>query len=149
MLQRNEDHVLDLFSILSALEVVAVQLAAAKIDEQSAEELDVLLQEIDLFLDGKGSGDVSLFHLKIHDKLYRLAKSEKLYQMLTELEDYIRALAHVGHEVPGRKMEALYEHGEMIRAIQSGDVKKAAKLAQNHIENSRNAYLHAVKRLKS
>jgi DNA-binding GntR family transcriptional regulator len=147
--QFSVEQVLEVFSILSALEVLAVQFAAAKIDEKTAKELDAFLQEIDLYLDGKGSGDVSSFHLKIHDTIYRLGRSQRLYDMLTDLEQYIRAFANVGHEVPGRKMEALHEHRQILQAIRMGNVAKAVTLTQNHIENSRNAYIHAMKTLKN
>jgi DNA-binding GntR family transcriptional regulator len=147
--QCSVDQVLEVFSILSALEALAAQLAATKIDEKTAKELDLLLQEIDLYLDGKGSGDIATFHLRTHNTLYRLGRNQRLYDMLTDLEDYIRAFADVGHEVPGRKMEALNEHREIIQAIQVGNVRKAVRLTHNHIENSRNAYLHVMKTVNS
>jgi DNA-binding GntR family transcriptional regulator len=146
--QISYEQVLEVFSILSSLETLAVQNAADKIDEQTKAEFSHLISEIDLIINGSYEGDISQFHDRINGSIYRAAKSPRLYEMLMDLADYIHAFAHTGHEVPGRMLEALNEHREILLSVMQGRAEKAMQLTRNHIENSRNAYVRAIQMIK-
>lgn len=146
--QISYEQVLEVFSILSALEVLAVQLAAERLDQETVRELDSMIMEIDRLLEKAGDEDISQFHIRINDFLYKASKSPRLYDMLIDLVDYIRAFANVGYEVPGRMKEALKEHRDILIAVREGNVAEAMKLTREHIENSRNAYIRTIDEIR-
>ncbi|RXT04850.1 GntR family transcriptional regulator [Ammoniphilus sp. CFH 90114] len=142
------EQVLEVFSILSSLEVLAVQLATERLDEFMTKELDELIEETNRLLAGNEDEEISQFHIRINNFLYKAAKSPRLYEMLSDLVDYIRAFAHIGYEVPGRMREALHEHKDILQAMSERQIDKAMKMTQDHIENSRKAYIRTIDSVK-
>ncbi|WP_134700930.1 GntR family transcriptional regulator [Ammoniphilus sp. YIM 78166] len=146
--QISREQVLEVFSILSALEVMAVQLATERLDEATLQELDQLIAETDRLTEREEDQEISQFHIRTNDFLYRAAKSPRLHDMLKDLVDYIRAFAHIGYEVPGRMQQALKEHKDILLAVRAGQAELAMKLTRDHIEYSRNAYIHTIDSIK-
>ncbi len=146
--QISREQVLEVFSILSALEVMAVQLATERLDEVTLHELDQLIAETDRLTEHEEDQEISQFHIRTNDFLYRAAKSPRLHDMLKDLVDYIRAFAHIGYEVPGRMQQALKEHKDILLAVKAGQAELAMKLTRDHIEHSRNAYIHTIDSIK-
>ncbi|MFC0471216.1 GntR family transcriptional regulator [Halalkalibacter kiskunsagensis] len=142
------DDIIEVFTILSSLEVLASKLAAQKLNEQTKEELDLWIERLEFALNGKGGGDLSHLHIEISHVLYKAAKSPKLYEMLVDLMDYIRAFATIGRKVEGRMEEAMKEHLEVFKAVRNQEVEMAEYLTKIHIENSKKAYLSSIEKSK-
>ncbi|WP_322786197.1 GntR family transcriptional regulator [Effusibacillus pohliae] len=143
--QLSPDEVVELFTIMSALGGLAVKLAAQKIDPEHRFQLDLMIAEIDNVLAGQETGkDLNQFHLEIADTIYKSAKSPKLYEMVSSLYEYIRAFAHLSHEQPGRRQQALREHRDIALAVRNGEAELAENLMKIHIENSKKAYLASL-----
>ncbi|MEW9670657.1 GntR family transcriptional regulator [Ammoniphilus sp. 3BR4] len=143
------EQVLEVFSILSSLEVLAVQLATERLDDVTLQELDQLVKETVQLIEGNDEdAKISQFHIRINNFLYKAAKSPRLHEMLIDLVEYIRAFAHIGYEVPGRMKEALIEHKDILLAIRNREADKAMELTRNHIENSRKAYVLTIESIK-
>jgi DNA-binding GntR family transcriptional regulator len=142
------DDIIEVFTILSSLEVLAAKLAAQKLNEQTKEELDLWIQRLELALNGSGGNDLSHLHIEISHVLYKAAKSPKLYEMLVDLMDYIRAFATIGRKVEGRMEEAMKEHLEVFKAVRNQEVEMAENLTKIHIENSKKAYLNSIEKIK-
>lgn len=142
------EDILEVFTILSSLEVLAVKLAAQKMDEKTASELDQMIQHIDDVLEGKIEPEISFFHIEHNDALYKAAKSPKLYEMLAGLLDYIRAFANLGHEIPGRMKQSLEEHRDILKAVRNKEIEMAELKTRIHIENSKKAYMEMIQKNK-
>lgn len=140
----SKENMIEIFGILSSLEGLASEWAAEKMDKQWGMACDQWMSKIKSFLKDHENGDVEKLHLEVCDFLYKAAKNPKLYQMLTDLTDYIRAFANVGYKNSGRMEKAMEEHLQILEAIKNGDAKHAKALAIRHIENSKAAYLDAV-----
>jgi DNA-binding GntR family transcriptional regulator len=142
------EEIIEIFTILSSLESLAVKLAAQKIDQAQGEALDKLLNEIDSSLEDPDfeNKDLSHFHFDINNMLHHTSKSPRLYQMLDGLSDYIRAFVNVGHELPGRMRKSMEEHRDIAKAVRNGQADLAENLTVIHIENSKRAYLEALDR---
>lgn len=138
--------ILEVFMILSSLEVLAVKLAAEKMNEQTQQKFDELIERIDRVLDGAIEEDINELHLEINDVLHKAAKSPKLYELLVELVDYIRAFAHLGYELPGRMEQAMKEHRDIMSAVRNKEMEMAEYLTKIHIENSKKAYIDATRK---
>lgn len=142
--QISRDEIEEIFTILASLEVLAVKLAAAKMDPQTASEFDLIIEKIDSFLADDLVEEIAQFHIDINEQIYKAAKSPKLYEMLNGLLDYIRAFAHLGHVMPGRMEQATREHRNIIEAVRNKEVDLAENLTKIHIENSKKAYMRAT-----
>ncbi|PZE19852.1 GntR family transcriptional regulator [Paenibacillus xerothermodurans] len=141
------DEIIEIFTILSALESLAMKMAAQKAEPSHREELQSIIDNIDRSL-AKEQFDQEdrMFHFAIHDVICRAAQSPRLKQMLDGLSDYIRAFAHVGYEVPGRMRKAMEEHRNLAMAVRNGEAELAENFTKIHLENSKKAYLEALER---
>ncbi|WP_232725479.1 GntR family transcriptional regulator [Bacillus sp. FJAT-44742] len=142
--QISTEEVIEVFTILSSLEVLAAKLAAQKISETEKEKFDQYIQKITTALEKKDSAEISQLHIEISHALYRAARSPKLYEMLTDLMDYIRAFASTGHKLKGRMEESMREHLAVLKAVRDHEVEMAEYLTKIHIENSKRAYIEAI-----
>ncbi|CAG7617715.1 GntR family transcriptional regulator [Paenibacillus allorhizosphaerae] len=141
------EEIIEIFTILSALESLAVKLAVQKSKPTHAEQWTAIIHEIDAALAKPGTvepGDK--FHFAINDVICRAAQSPRLTQMLDGLSDYIRAFVQVGYELPGRQRKAMEEHRDLAKALRNGESELAENLIKIHIENSKKAYMEALER---
>ena len=98
----SSEEIIEIFTILSVLESLAMKMAALKAEQSHRDELSSIIDDIDL-AQAKPNFDHSdkKFHFEINDVICRAAQSPRLKQMLDGLSDYIRAFVHLGYELPG------------------------------------------------
>lgn len=143
--QLTPDEVVEIFTILAALEPLAMKQAAEKTDASHRAELEQVIVEIDAALrEQSNQNDQWTYHFKLNDVVCRAAGSPRLTEMLGGLSDYIRAFANAGYEIPGRFRQATEEHLELARAVMAGDAEKAERLTRIHLDNARKAYMKAL-----
>lgn len=141
------EEIIEIFTILAALESLAMKLAAHKAEPSHREELKQIIEEIDQALTKSNFDQVDWrFHFKINDVICRAAQSPRLTQMLDGLSDYIRAFVQLGYELPGRLRKAMDEHRDLAKAVYNGEGELAESLTKIHLENSKKAYMEALER---
>lgn len=140
----SKEKIVEIFDILSVLEGLASKLAAKKTDSRMSEMCGQWIERIRQFLQDHQDDEIEKFHMDVCDFLYKAAKSPKLYLMLIDLTDYIRAFASVGYTKKGRMEEAMGEHIQILDAIRKGDAEKAQLLSERHIEQSKAVYLETA-----
>lgn len=141
------NEVTEVFTILASLEVLAVKLAAQKMDNETRRELDQKIKELNL-LEQQAEEDFNLEHIQMNHLINKASKSPKLFEILSGLIDYIHMAANMGYETPGRRKESLKEHIGIMKALRDQDMEIAEYLMRIHIENSKKAYIHYVDTLK-
>ncbi|WP_104204643.1 GntR family transcriptional regulator [Billgrantia saliphila] len=132
--------ILEVFMILTSLESLAARLAAQKINDAIAAEIDQLLTEMEEAQDD-GGGDAVELNVKYNDLIGRAAGNPKLHEMLIDLKDYVRAFSNLSTALPGRTKEALREHQDILGAIRNGEEDLAESFTRIHLEKSRKAYI--------
>ncbi|SDJ77952.1 GntR family transcriptional regulator [Paenibacillus naphthalenovorans] len=141
------EEIIEIFTILAALESLAMKLAAQRAEPSHREELKRMIEEIDHALAEPVFDQRSkMYHFLINEIIFRAAKSPRLTQMLDGLSDYIRAFAHVGYELPGRLRKATEEHRALALAVMNGEGELAESLTKIHLENSKKAYMEALEK---
>lgn len=143
----SEADVIEVFTILSSLEVLAAKLAAQRIDEETQKEFDEKIEELRA-LEIESEKDFDNEHIEMNLLLYKSAKSPKLFEILSGLTDYIQMSANMGYETPGRRKESLKEHIEIMKAVRNKEVDLAQDLTSIHIANSKKAYISYIEKLK-
>ncbi|MDF2963656.1 MAG: GntR family transcriptional regulator [Paenibacillus sp.] len=141
------EEIIEIFTILGALESLAMKMAALNAEPSHRDELKRIIEEIDHALSKPNfDSEDQKFHFSINDIICRAAKSPRLTQMLDGLSDYIRAFAQLGYELPGRLRKAMEEHRDLAVAVLNGEEDKVESLTKIHLENSKKAYMEALER---
>ncbi|WP_071395782.1 GntR family transcriptional regulator [Bacillus tuaregi] len=139
-----EKEILEVFTVLSALEVLAAKLAVQKLDEELKQKFQASIEKVEGYLNDHNSKDYAALHNELNELLYSSAKNSKLFEMLSGLSDYIRAFAKTGYRNEGRPEQSMREHVEIMKAIINQETEMAEYLTKIHIENSKKAYIDAV-----
>lgn len=139
-----EKEILEVFTILSSLEVLAAKLAVQKLDDDTKKRFQASIEKVENYLRDPNSSDYSSLHSELNNLLYRSAKNTKLFDMLSGLSDYIRAFAKTGYRNEGRPEQSMKEHIEIMKAIINQEIEMAEYLTKIHIENSKKAYIDAI-----
>jgi DNA-binding GntR family transcriptional regulator len=143
----SEEEVIEVFTILSSLEVLAARLAAQKMDDALVGEFSEKIEKLEAMeKDEVEGGDTE--HIEMNLLLYKAAKSPKLFDILSGLTDYIQMSANMGYETPGRRKESIKEHIQIMKAVRDQEADMAEYLTKIHIENSKKAYIQFIERQK-
>ncbi|MED1472264.1 GntR family transcriptional regulator [Bacillus salipaludis] len=143
----SENEVIEVFTILSSLEVLAVKLAAEKMDEDTKVELDQKIQEL-MELEAGAEENYNLEHIQMNRLINKASKSPKLFEILSSLIDFIHMAANMGYETPGRRKDSLREHIEIMKALRNQETDLAEYFMRIHIENSKKAYITYIQNRK-
>jgi len=139
---------LDLFTIRTVLEGLAVQLAATHITSTGIRRLQRLMEQMEECTKNNDIDKLDSLHTKFHESLYRAASSSHLYQMLSTLREHISRMTRVGYAASGRLKEAAEEHRKIVEAVSGHKIEEAGVLAKQHIENSKAAFIQAYRELE-
>lgn len=143
----SEHEVIEVFTILASLEVLAVKMAAQRMDPETQSELEKKIQELRA-LENQAEEDFNLEHIQMNRLINKASKSPKLFDILSGLIDYIHMAANMGYETPGRRKESLREHIDIMKALHDKEAELAEYLMRIHIENSKKAYITYIKTIK-
>jgi DNA-binding GntR family transcriptional regulator len=139
--------VIEVFTILASLEVLAVKLAARRMDQETQLELDQKIEEL-MELREQAEENFNLEHIQMNRLINKASKSPKLFEILSGLIDYIHMAANMGYETPGRRKESLREHIDIMKALRDKEAEMAEYLMRIHIENSKKAYITYMENIK-
>ncbi|MDF2791713.1 MAG: GntR family transcriptional regulator [Neobacillus sp.] len=139
--------VIEVFTILASLEVLAVKLAAGRMDRETQLELDQKIEEL-MEIKEQAEENFNLEHIQMNRLINKASKSPKLFEILSGLMDYIHMAANMGYETPGRRKESLREHIDIMKALRDKEAEMAEYLMRIHIENSKKAYITYMENIK-
>ncbi|MFP5112073.1 GntR family transcriptional regulator [Bacillaceae bacterium C204] len=143
----SEHEVIEVFTILASLEVLAVKLAAGRMDKETQLELDQKIEEL-MKLKDQAEENFNSEHIQMNRLINKASKSPKLFEILSGLIDYIHMAANMGYETPGRRKESLKEHIDIMKALRDKEAEMAEYLMRIHIENSKKAYITYIENIK-
>jgi DNA-binding GntR family transcriptional regulator len=132
------------YEIRMALEMLAVEKAAAHFQAQDAQPLIAILDE--MYTTGDAACYVELNH-QFHLRLYRLGGRSRLLTMIEELRNASLAYNHLyaAADVPKDAERLDREHREILAACQTGDPVRAANAVRHHIQQT---IVHVTKLLE-
>ena len=138
----------EVYEVRSALEMLAVTLAAERITD---EELNALEQEVlreseeEAKKDGSDLDNIIYIDSSFHDIIYQAARNQRLVQFVNILQEQLQRFRAASLARPGRSKTALEEHKQIVEALSERNGELASKLAQEHIENAENAMIASMK----
>ncbi len=138
----------EVYEVRSALEMLAVTLAAERITD---EELNALEQQVlreseeEAKKDGSDLDNIIYIDSSFHDIIYQAARNQRLVQFVNILQEQLQRFRAASLARPGRSKTALEEHKQIVEALSERNGELASKLAQEHIENAENAMIASMK----
>lgn len=134
----------EVYEVRSALEMLAVTLAAERITE---EELDALERQVLRESEEEEKADdgdldsIIYIDSSFHDIIYQAAHNQRLVQFINILQEQLQRFRAASLSKPGRSKTALEEHKKIVEALSERNGELASKLARDHIENAENAMI--------
>ena len=138
------DDVESVYEIRTALETLAVRLAAQRMEAADYEQLDELAGKMQqTWQEGDVDNWVNL-DARFHE-LYTFSRNERLISMMSNIMEQLsryRIISLANVEV---RQNSLNEHQTLIEALKRRDSDSAADAAAHHIENTKQSLVNMLK----
>lgn len=129
------------FEIRTALETLAVRLAAQRMEAEDFRQLDELAAKMkDTWQEGNVENWVAL-DASFHELLYKFSRNERLVQMMNNIMEQLsryRIISLANKEV---RHNSLSEHEAVMDALRRHDSEAAAEAAAQHITNTKQSLI--------
>jgi DNA-binding GntR family transcriptional regulator len=139
------DDVESVYEIRTALETLAVRLAAQRMEAADYEQLDELAGKMQqTWQEGDVDNWVNL-DARFHELLYTFSRNERLISMMSNIMEQLsryRIISLANVEV---RQNSLNEHQTLIEALKRRDSDAAADAAARHIENTKQSLVNMLK----
>lgn len=124
---------IEMFEVMAELEGMCARLAARRISDAEAAELQSLL---DRCTDAKATGDPDAYYYeneRFHDCIYRASHNSFLAQQARQLQMRLKPYRRLQLRVRNRAATSLEEHRRIVRAILAGDEAGAEATIKDHV----------------
>lgn len=136
----------EIFEIRSALESLATGLAARRIETNELETLQKLLTEIEGYIEKNDIEKIVETDVRFHEVLYQVSRNERLVGIIHNLKEQLARFRTLSMSYPGRLLETLEEHRDMVEAIAEGDASAARDAAEHHMDRAEETLLKALRK---
>ncbi|UCC66442.1 MAG: GntR family transcriptional regulator [Deltaproteobacteria bacterium] len=139
-----KDEIEEVFGLRVVLESYAAALATEKINEEILQSLDAVIEKQHRALERRNVNRYIELNTQFHDLLYSASQSDKLYQIITFLRNYIykyRVFLLRMEEMP---KISLRDHQLMLQAMKEGDAQKVEELVKKHILRAKETLLKEI-----
>lgn len=138
----------EIFAIRSVLESHAAVLANRHITSEKIMFLEKKIEKSEQCL-AKGDIDGLIrLNTEFHDILYKLAKSKKLYTMISNFRDYFYRYRVAILGVDGMPDISIQDHKDMLEAMRAKNGAKVEKLVKRHILRGKDIVIQQIKKGK-
>ena len=135
----------DIYTLRENLEVLAVQLATNKMDEEMIKEMRSLMKRYPALIESKDLVGLNLVDEEFHANIARYSDNQFLEKNLKDQHGQIRIIRRYEHIQAGSPMETYEEHMEILNHIISGDIEAAQSAMSMHIAGSKKAILSRIR----
>lgn len=135
------DDVESVYEIRTALETLAVRLAAQRMEAEDYRQLDELAEQMKATWQERNVEQWVALDARFHELLYTFSRNERLVQMMSNIMEQLsryRIISLANVEV---RQNSLAEHQKVIEALKRRDSEQAAAAAALHIENTKHSLL--------
>lgn len=139
-----KDEIEEVFGLRVVLESYAAALATEKINEEILQSLDAVIEKQHRALERRNVNRYIELNSQFHDLLYSASQSDKLYQIINFLRNYIykyRVFLLRMEEMP---KISLRDHQLMLEAMREGDAQKVEELVKKHIMRAKETLLTEI-----
>jgi DNA-binding GntR family transcriptional regulator len=136
----------DVFGLRSVIEGYAAYLATMRATAEDIAVLEEIVKKEEKYLKEKKYDEIVLLNTEFHEKLYRAARSLKLYGMIYDLRDYIHRFRVMILRHQDFVEISIKDHKDMITMMKAKDAPRVEKLVRKHITRGKNLLKKKIKR---
>ena len=130
------DDLVDIYRIRVRLEGLASATAAERISAQGLQALRESVELSEFYINKKDTERLKELDSQFHETIYKESGNRLLCKTLSELHRKIKSYRKLSLSVPGRLERSVYEHKEILEAIEAHNAEMADKLTSLHIERA-------------
>jgi DNA-binding GntR family transcriptional regulator len=128
-----DEDIEEVFGIRSVLEGYAGYLATSRATDDDIRSLEETVQQEEECLRRKDTEEIIRLNTEFHDRLYKAAKSSKLYSIINDLRDYIYRYRIIIFRYEGMAEISIKDHKDMIGLMKAKNARQVEKLVRKHI----------------
>lgn len=141
-----DDDIEEIFGIRGILEGYAAYLATTRITDEDIKSLEEIVDREEQCLKRGELEECIRLNTEFHDKLYRAARSSRLYSIINDLRDYIYRYRIIILRYEGMVDISIKDHREMIVLMKSKRAGKVERLVRKHIVRGKTIVKKKIKR---
>ena len=146
--QITEKSLRDVLEVRRALENLAVQLACLRMSPQTLADLKAAARAFEEILGGEDVTAVAEADVAFHEVIYMATDNQRLISLLNNLREQMYRYRVEYLKKKECHKQLLWEHQEIIRAIEAGEIDVATKITEQHIDNQVEAVSDALRHLE-
>ena len=146
--QITEKSLRDVLEVRRALENLAVQLACLRMSPQTLADLKAAARAFEEILGGEDVTAVAEADVAFHDVINMATDNQRLISLLNNLREQMYRYRVEYLKKKECHKQLLWEHQEIIRAIEAGEIDVATKITEQHIDNQVEAVSDALRHLE-
>ncbi|HOJ43689.1 MAG TPA: GntR family transcriptional regulator [Syntrophorhabdaceae bacterium] len=136
----------DVFGIRSVLEGYAGYLATIRASKEDIKALEEIVKKEEECIKLKKTDEIIQLNTEFHDKLYKTAKSERLYSIINDLRDYIYRFRRLIFSFEGMAEISIKDHKDMIELMKLKKASRVENLIRKHITRGKNLIKKKLKK---
>jgi len=136
----------DVFGLRSVIEGYAAYLASLRATDEDIALLEEIVKKEEKCLKEKHYDEIIELNTVFHEKLYKAARSSKLYAMIYDLRDYIHRFRVMILRYQDFVEISIKDHKDMITLMKAKDAARVEKLVRKHIMRGKNLLKKRIKR---
>ena len=125
----------DAFEVVAALEALAGELAAARIDDAELAEIEALNARMRAHYDRGELAQYFACNQAIHEAINRAARNAQLTEMYALVSNRVRRARYFANHSAERWAEAMREHDAILAALKRRDGPASGALLRAHLEH--------------
>lgn len=123
-----QKEICELYSIRSALEVLAISTAIKNITPEGLASLKVLLNKLNSTAGDQNLVNYRKYNRKFHDKILEIADNRFLQDMMRSLQQKIQICVTSTTHIPKLHEKGVKIHNQVVELIESGDVSRTREV---------------------
>ena len=124
--------------------MIPAGLAAERITDEELEQLNGYLIEIGQHIANNDMDKIVEVDTAFHDMLYTASRNERLRSIINNLREQMTTIRGRSMSYPGRLVETMDEHRNLVEAIAAHDVERAQYAARIHLENAEHTLMRSL-----
>ncbi|MCG8402244.1 MAG: GntR family transcriptional regulator [Firmicutes bacterium] len=138
------EDIIEIYAIREALETMAISFVVENVTEGEKEKLFKLIEKMKVLIEiGDDEELVRMSHL-FNELLLKASRMPRLVALINNYQDYIAKFRKATLAKASRKVDALKDHEEILRAIDRMDVPRAKELTVRHLKSACRECLRAI-----
>lgn len=138
------EDIIEIYAIREALETMALSFVVENITEGEKQKLYQLIEKMKVLIEVSDDEELLQTSRLFNDLLLRASRMPRLVSLINNYQEYIARFRKATLSKPSRKVDALKDHEEILRAIDQMDVSRARELTVRHLKSACRECLHAI-----